>query len=94
MICELIGGYTPFQDPDSGNNPRLILEKIRMGQINLPKNLDNITKDLINNILVLDANIRFDIDDIKKHKFFKGINWNSVASKTETPFYIPEISEV
>lgn len=51
MICEMIGGYTPFSDPDTGNNPRVILEKIRLGQINLPRNLDHIARDLVTNIL-------------------------------------------
>lgn len=31
LICDLIGGYTPFADSDSGNNPRAILDKIRQG---------------------------------------------------------------
>ena len=45
---------------------------------------------MINNILVLDHNLRFEIEDIKKHKFFKGINWNSVAKKEEIPLYVPD----
>jgi hypothetical protein len=47
--------------------------------MNLPRNLDNVAKDLVRNILVMDPNLRFEIDDIKKHKFFKGINWESVT---------------
>jgi protein kinase X len=57
--------------------------------MNLPRNLDNVAKDLVRNILVMDPNLRFEIDDIKKHKFFKGINWESVTLKKETPVYVP-----
>ena len=38
--------------------------------------MNRVTRDIIKNILVFDENLRFDIDDIKNHKFFKGINWN------------------
>jgi len=31
LICELIGGFTPFQNKDEASNPRTIMEKCRTG---------------------------------------------------------------
>jgi len=31
LICEMIGGFTPFNDKDEGNNPKKIIERIRSG---------------------------------------------------------------
>ena len=30
LICEMIGGFTPFSDQEEGNEPKKILERIRM----------------------------------------------------------------
>ena len=78
LICEMIGGFTPFRDEIEGDSPLTSLEKIRSGQINLPKNLNNVTRDIVKNILVLDPNLRFEIEDIKSHKLFRGIDWKMV----------------
>ena len=50
-------------------------------QINLPKNLSPCARDLIKSILVNDPNIRIELADIKRHKFFKNINWQEVKDK-------------
>ena len=38
LICEMMGGFIPFNDKEA-NNPRALMEKCRNGQLNLPKNL-------------------------------------------------------
>lgn len=52
-----------------------------MNSINLPKNFNNLARDLVKNILVMDPNLRFEISDIKMHKFFRNINWEKVQNK-------------
>jgi hypothetical protein len=37
----------------------------------------------------MDPNLRFEIDDIKQHKYFKNIDWKQVAEKKYKPLYIP-----
>jgi serine/threonine protein kinase len=49
------------------------------GELNLPKNMSKLAKDLVRNILVVDPNMRFEISDIKQHKFFRGIKWEAIA---------------
>ncbi len=58
-----------------------------LDQICLPKNLSSLARDLIKGILERDPNLRMEIEDIKRHKFFKGINWVDVSEKLVTPFF-------
>jgi len=44
----------------------------------LPKNLNNLARDIIKNILVYEPESRFELEDIMSHKFFKGIDWKKV----------------
>jgi hypothetical protein len=43
MLCEMIGGFTPFNDDD----PKKLYENILTADINWPRNIDPISKDLI-----------------------------------------------
>ena len=40
LICEMLGGFTPFENKNDAANPIHILEKCRTGKLNLPKNLN------------------------------------------------------
>ena len=51
--------------------------------------MNNLVRDIVKNILVTDPNLRFEIEDIKSHKFFRGIDWSQVASKQCKPIYVP-----
>ena len=46
-----------------------MIEKIMQGELNLPKNMSSLAKDLVRNILVVDPNMRLEIAGIKQHKF-------------------------
>ena len=54
LICEMIGGFTPFQNKNEASNPKLIMERCRNGQLNLPKNLKGNTRDLVKLLLIDD----------------------------------------
>jgi serine/threonine protein kinase len=60
LICEMMGGFIPFGNKDEDDNLS-ILDQIRLNQINLPKNLNNIARDIIKNLLIVDPNQRFEI---------------------------------
>lgn len=49
------------------------------GELNLPKNMSSLAKDLVRNILVVDPNMRLEIAGIKQHKFFKGTEWDLIS---------------
>ena len=44
--------------------PQTIIEMASLGQLNLPKNLMPVTRDLVKRILVADPNSRLEIKDI------------------------------
>lgn len=60
-------------------------------ELNLPKNMSRLAKDLVKNILVFDPNMRFEISDIKQHKFFRGVKWDAIAKRKLKPPYIPTV---
>lgn len=72
-------------------DPYLMCELANSGKLNLPKNLNNVTRDLILKILVPDPNLRYEIVDIKTHRFFKGMDWEKAARKQLEPPFIPTV---
>ena len=80
LIFEMLMGYPPFYD----ENPFKIYEKIVIGKVSYPKDLDDTSKDLIKKLLCTDRARRLGCmkngaDDIKNHKWFKNIDWKSVS---------------
>lgn len=61
LICEILGGFTPFESKYEASNPKLIMEKCRSGKLNLPKNLKGNSRDLVKLLLNEDPNQRLDI---------------------------------
>ena len=77
IIYNIYNGKTPFQ----GKNDYLTCENIKKDIFNIiNKNIPIEVIDLINNILVVDVQKRYNIQQIKKHKFFEDINWNNLLN--------------
>jgi protein kinase X len=93
LLFEMIAGYPPFYD----ENPFGIYQKILNGKLDFPsKYFDEHSKSLITKLLVQDPTKRLGCqagkaEDIKKHKFFKGIEWNNFSLK---PPYIPPVKSL
>lgn len=66
LLCEMIGGFTPFID----QSPNKMYENIKLCRIKWPKNIDHVAKDLVSKMLVVDQDMRISIKDIKRHRFF------------------------
>ncbi|XP_070070555.1 cAMP-dependent protein kinase catalytic subunit 3 isoform X2 [Drosophila takahashii] len=82
LIYEMLVGYPPFYD----EQPFGIYEKILSGKIEWERHMDPIAKDLIKKLLVNDrtkrlGNMKNGADDVKRHRWFKHLNWNDVYSK-------------
>ncbi|KAL5290242.1 PRKX family protein [Megaselia abdita] len=93
LIYEMLVGYPPFYD----DNPFGIYEKILSGKIDWPRQMDPIAKDLVKKLLVLDrtkrlGNMKNGADDIKRHRWFKHLNWSDVINKKLTPPIIPQVT--
>jgi len=90
LICEIMGGFTPFQNKHEASNPRAIMEKCRTGKLNLPKNLTGNARELVKLLLTDDPVSRLDIDQIKQHKFFRGLDWTKLYKRQIQPPFVPE----
>jgi 3-phosphoinositide dependent protein kinase-1 len=79
----MVMGKTPFQ----AATEYLIFEKIKNCELKIGKQVDSDTQDLIEKLIVFDYNKRFgagrpgewnDMNALKSHPFFKGIEWDTL----------------
>uniref|UniRef100_A0A671KQ51 Protein kinase X-linked n=1 Tax=Sinocyclocheilus anshuiensis TaxID=1608454 RepID=A0A671KQ51_9TELE len=85
--------YPPFFD----DNPFGIYQKILAGKLEFPRHLDFYVKDLIKKFLVIDrarrlGNMKNGADDVKKHRWFKSVDWDSVPCRKLKPPIVPKVS--
>lgn len=92
LIYEMLVGYPPFY----GERPFGIYKKILSGKLEWPKHtgLDPAAKDLVKKLLVQDrtkrlGSMKSGAEDVKRHKWFKHINWEEVALKKLKPPIVP-----
>jgi len=83
LIYEMLVGYPPFFH----DTPFKIYEKILQGKIEFPRFLDTSAKDLIKKLLKKDKTKRIGclkngVDDIKNHKWFKGVDWKILSGRS------------
>ncbi|KAH3808354.1 cAMP-dependent protein kinase catalytic subunit PRKX-like isoform X2 [Dreissena polymorpha] len=93
LIYEMIVGFPPFFD----DQPFGIYEKILAGKIDWPRHIDPVAKDLIKKLLVPDrtkrlGNMKNGADDVKKHKWFKAVDWDDVLARKLSPPIIPKVT--
>jgi serine/threonine protein kinase len=79
----MLVGYPPFFH----DTPFKIYEKILGGKIEFPKFMDSSAKDLIKRLLRKDkmkrlGNLKNGAKDVKGHKWFKGVDWKILESRT------------
>ena len=65
----------PYNDTES---PYEIQKQCIAGDMKLPRDIDQATRDLLNCIFQVEPNLRITIKDIMKKAFFKDINWDKV----------------
>jgi len=92
LIYEMIAGIDPFTDED----PMAIYQKILKGKVKFPKNFDKNGKSLVKHMLVADlskryGNLKNGVNDIKNHRWFSEINWDSILQKKLIPPYKPTV---
>merc|ERR1719397_1078334 len=92
LVYEMLAGYPPFY----AENPLGIYEKILAGKVEWPKCIENVAKDLIRKLLVIDrtkriGNLKNGADDIKNHKWFKGLDWEEVYQRKLKPPFVPKV---
>lgn len=90
IIYEMLAGIDPFNDDD----PMLIYQKILKCKYQFPRNFDSHAKSLVKHLLVMDlskryGNLKKKAEDIKRHRWFKNLDWNELVNKNIKMPYVP-----
>jgi len=92
LIYELLAGYTPFDDVD----PVAICAKILEGKYVFPAHISRVAVDLIQRLLHPKQARRLGVIKggaglVKRHRWFKDIDWDRLEKKLVPPPHVPEI---
>ena len=88
----MLAGYPPFYD----ENPFGIYQKILAGKLEFPRHFETHARDLIRKLLTADrtkriGNLKNGAEDIKKHKWYRGLNWAALYNKQMQAFIVPDV---
>jgi serine/threonine protein kinase len=95
LTYEMIVGIDPWDE----NDPFQIYEKIKIGKIFFPKNMDKKVKSFIQHLLIgnpekrMGSNFINGKNDIYYHKWFKDFNWESLLNKSMIAWHIPKVKK-
>lgn len=95
LIFEMLAGYPPFFD----ESPFGIYQKILSGRLEFPEHLERRAVDFISRLLNVDAARRLGTsasllkgaEDVRRHRFYKGVDWGALVSRRTKPPYIPPV---
>ncbi|KAI3517509.1 hypothetical protein L1887_16724 [Cichorium endivia] len=93
LMYEMLTGKPPFR----GGNRQKIQEKIVKDKIKLPGFLSSEAHSLLKGLLQKESSRRLGSgvgggDEIKKHAWFKTINWKKLEGREVKPCFVPEVS--
>lgn len=74
VLYEMVSGFPPFYS----NFVSEMLENIRYGNLSFPKYVTKDAQDLISRLLDQDPCMRPELDEVKEHPFFDGVNWEEL----------------
>lgn len=85
LTFEMLCGFPPFRSP----KPETTYKMIREAKVEFPKHVDAASKDFCGKLIVADQNARLGIDgdaeQVKKHKFYRGMDWFAMISRQVQP---------
>mmetsp|Transcript_91090 Transcript_91090/g.181110 ORF Transcript_91090/g.181110 Transcript_91090/m.181110 type:complete len:384 (-) Transcript_91090:268-1419(-) len=92
LMFEMLAGYPPFFD----NTPFGIYQKVLAGKIEYPRHFDVKVKDILKRLLTYDRNKRLGClkdgaEDIKRHKWYKGFDWEVLSNRSLPPPFVPAV---
>ncbi|XP_018414007.1 PREDICTED: ribosomal protein S6 kinase alpha-5 isoform X4 [Nanorana parkeri] len=98
LMYELLTGASPFTVDGEKNSQAEISKRILKSDPPYPPEMSGLVKDLIRGLLMKDPKKRLGCgpdgsDEIKKHPFFKTINWDDLAAKKVPAPFKPVIKD-
>lgn len=97
LTYELLTGASPFTVEGERNTQTEISRRILKSHPPIPDFMSPAVQDFIKRLLVKDPNKRLgggseDAAELKRHAFFKDINWSLLAAKKTPAPFVPKIS--
>ncbi|KAF9935044.1 Serine/threonine kinase [Linnemannia zychae] len=92
LIYEMLLGQSPFKGDDEDE----IFEAILEDEILYPINMSRDSVSILQKLLTRDPEKRLgsgktDAEEIKRHPFFKGVNWQDILDKKVPPPFFPKV---
>ncbi|KAG5462543.1 MAG: kinase-like domain-containing protein [Olpidium bornovanus] len=93
LIYEMLLGQSPFRGDDEDE----IFDAILEDEILYPHNMSRDSVSILQKLLTRDPDKRLgagrsDAEEIKRHPFFKAVDWDSMLHKRIPPPFLPSIS--
>eukprot|EP00039_Didymoeca_costata_P019105 m.336255 g.336255 ORF g.336255 m.336255 type:complete len:440 (-) comp17797_c0_seq1:256-1575(-) len=92
LLFDMTTGSPPF----CANNKKKTMDKILKAQIRFPPYLTDSLKDLLRKVLHRDSSKRLGSkngsEDIKRHAWFRKVDWDMVEERAYPPPFLPEMS--
>ncbi|CAJ0578817.1 unnamed protein product, partial [Mesorhabditis spiculigera] len=94
LMFDMLTGGPPF----TAENRKRTIDKILKGRLTLPAYLSSEARDLIKRLLKRHVETRLgagpeDAEEIKRHEFFRHIDWHQVMTRQMEPPFTPEIRD-
>lgn len=97
LTIELLSGQSPFSRDGEDNNQSEISNRIQKCPPNIPEKIGSSARDLIIKLLQKQPSRRLgynrDAEELKRHKFFKDIDWNALKNKRYKAPMIPHVKD-
>lgn len=88
VLFEFLTGKLPF----TGRSPMVLYDKILNLEPNFSKIGDCQAQELCRQLLQKDFGNRIGVREVRKHKFFEGVDWRMVRMKKVKPLHVPSVS--
>lgn len=93
LTYELRCGHSPFESRSQVE----MFKRIAVADFKFPRDFTELEQSFISGLLQVDQTKRLGsmhggVDDIKRHRFFDGINWDKLSSQDVKSPYIPEVT--
>lgn len=92
LTHDMLTGAPPF----TGNNRKIITERVLKAKLQLKKYLTPNAKDLLRKLLTKQVESRLgygelDSLSVRNHKFFSSVNWDDVLARKYPPPFLPQL---
>lgn len=93
LLFEMLTGLPPFYN----QNLHVMYEKIVRGKLTFPAYLSSSARSVLTGLLTRDPKLRLGarggIEDLKRHPFFDGLDWDKLYRKEIIPPFKPAVTE-